>query len=163
SNTLNNEVYYYGRLTLGGLDHLIGMFLKLINNSFKTAYHSISPILQNPIVIGEGKTFNAFYTSIMNHYLDFILIGVLIFPLFFYFFGLLFFSLFFCMFVAYCFYLFFNNHCIVTLSLLTFILYNAVTIILLWHYQQISTWITLFILFAYIIIEKNKNKHSSKI
>lgn len=141
-NDLFNE-YFYGRLTFGGVDHIFGMFFKLIDSNYITAYQSINPIIQDPIYIGDGKTFNAFYTSLMNHYLDLNIIGILIFPLLY---GMV---------TAYVVNLFVKNQNIGSLSLVVFVVYNAILSSLNWSYQNVSTWVALgLLIILYIYFKK---------
>lgn len=45
-----NNKYFWGRLTFGGIEQLISFVLLPLN--LETAYESITPLIQTPIVIG---------------------------------------------------------------------------------------------------------------
>lgn len=150
SDMFSEHSYFYGRLTLGGVDHILGMFFKLVASNYEVAYQTIVPVTQNPIIIGQDKTFNAFYTSLMNHYLDFNIIGVLIFP---FLNGMI---------VAYFCNKFVKKQSIAILSLLIFSLYNAIISSLKWNYQHVSTWIVLILLAIFYFNEYRMTSNNKK-
>lgn len=69
-----------GRATFGGLEELIANMLLLIGIDLPTVNELIGWHTQEEIIIGENIKFNAFYTCIMNFYLDFGILGIAIGP-----------------------------------------------------------------------------------
>lgn len=136
---LNNYIrdeYYYGKLTIGGLEHIFGIFFKILDGDYSIAYQIISPTVQEPIIIGYGKTFNAFYTNLLNHYLDFDIVGIIIFPLIY---GMI---------VSYFANEFTKHQNVASLSILVYVSYNALITNLNWTYENLSAWVTLILLFS---------------
>lgn len=79
-NGFPNLSYTCGRATLGGIDEIIGTLLNIIGLNISSLNSMLGTYTQIPIDIGVGKTFNAFYTCLMNFYLDFGYLGIIIGP-----------------------------------------------------------------------------------
>lgn len=149
-NTHVSSDYYFGRLTLGGIDHILGIFFKMIDSNYVIAYQAITPMVQDPIVIGYGKTFNAFYTSILNHYLDFNLIGIIIFPLLY---GMI---------VAFVVNMFVKRQNVASLSIVVYFVYNSLMSSLNWEYESISAWFSVTLLFVLYIYSRRYELNADK-
>lgn len=73
--------YLFGRGTFAGIDEIINMALKMIGISYTSANGIIGGMLQNnQILVGYKQSFNYAYTSVMIHYFDLGVLGVIIFP-----------------------------------------------------------------------------------
>ena len=82
--TFKTNIYpinLYGRAFFSGFDELINFFLSYIGISFDSANSIITNLTNDMIIIGNGVEFNAFYTGILNAYLDGGLWGVVIFSI----------------------------------------------------------------------------------
>ncbi len=60
-----------GRATFGGIDEIIGIAIKCINEDYMCFNDLIGYETQKEFLVGENIIFNAFYTCIMNFYCDF--------------------------------------------------------------------------------------------
>lgn len=78
TNYGNLSDFYYGRVTLTALDTLFIYFLRRFDESIVNVTESISHFTEGFIHIGNGYTYNAFYTAIYNFYLDGGIIAVII-------------------------------------------------------------------------------------
>ncbi|MFC4354212.1 O-antigen polymerase [Chryseomicrobium palamuruense] len=144
SDIINIYGLFWGKLTFGGIENLVGYIFLFLDPNYKIANYVIGPLTQNPITIGNGVEFNAFYTSLMNYYLDFNIIGVLIIPLIY---GMI---------NAYITNLFLRKTNIVTLMLFIFITYQSIASSFRWNFQFPGSWIVILILVILgIIIKKN--------
>lgn len=76
---LFSEDIFWGRATLSGIDQLLGSLFNLIGLNYNIANYYIDNITAQTIAIGVNQTHNALYTQIFRFYLDFRLIGVVIF------------------------------------------------------------------------------------
>lgn len=82
-----NLGYLFGRGTFAGIDEIINLIFKIIGISYTSANGIIGDVLQNnQILIGYNQAFNFAYTSVMIHYFDLGILGVIIFPFIFGFF-----------------------------------------------------------------------------
>lgn len=61
----------FGRATFGGIDEIIGIAIKCVNENYMCFNDLIGYETQEEIMIGKNIAFNAFYTCIMNFYCDF--------------------------------------------------------------------------------------------
>jgi len=76
-----NTGYLWGRGTFAGIDEIINMAFHVIGLNFKSANGIIGEMLQETqILIGYNQTFNYAYTSVMIHYFDLGIAGVIVFP-----------------------------------------------------------------------------------
>lgn len=76
------EGYTYGRATIAGIEEILLYPIKAVGFEIDSFNNIIGAITQENKQIGENtKYFNAFYTSIMNFYLDFGIWGVVIIPI----------------------------------------------------------------------------------
>lgn len=60
----------YGRSTFGGIDEMFNNLAILIGAQFTSANAKMASFTVDSIFIGQHHTFNAFYTGVMNFYLD---------------------------------------------------------------------------------------------
>lgn len=135
--------YTYGRSTLGGLEYFISLIFSFIGYPFVSANDLTGSFTRPPISIGENQEFNAFYTSLMNYYMDFGILGVILFA---FLFGL---------FVGLAWNVYIKNGNVYTLSLLIFVCYTAISSELRLPFANLSVWIILFTLI--ILVKFNKN------
>ena len=73
--------YTLGRMTLGGVDDIVGIPFLALNYDYKPINTEVGKKLQKNILIGNNTYMNAFYTCVMNFYSDFGILGVIIIPL----------------------------------------------------------------------------------
>lgn len=74
--------YTLGRATLAGAEEILLYPIKAFGIDVKSFNNIVSQYTQKSILIGENNSyFNAYYTCIMNYYLDFGILGVIIFPI----------------------------------------------------------------------------------
>ena len=72
--------YLFGRGTFAGIDEIINTALSFLDINYDSANSIIARMLQDNIInIGGGQEFNNAYTSIIIHYFDFRVSGVIIF------------------------------------------------------------------------------------
>lgn len=135
SSVLSDFGLFWGRLTFGGIDQLLGYLFKLVDPTFLAANSLIGPITRSSVFIGNDQGFNAFYTSLLNYYLDLNIVGILVFPLLY---G---------MFSAFIVNGFIKKKSLSLFILLLFITYNSIASSLRWEYQFPETWIVIFLLF----------------
>lgn len=137
SNITENTGYTLGRAFFSGIEEIIDTFLILVSNkmsSIHTANEITSSFTVHNIYIGNNTFFNAFYTNIMNFYLD----G-----------GLTFVILLSCIYgvvsgLLYNYYL--RNTNLFTLSLIVYLTYNMIASEFRWSYSAPSTWILISVL-----------------
>lgn len=80
-NNYNNLFYGFGLYTFSSIEELFLNFLFLFGFEFKPTNYEVGEILREPILIGNGQSFNALYTGIFPFYFDFGIIGIIIFSL----------------------------------------------------------------------------------
>ena len=73
--------YTYGQATFAGVEEIILYPIKGIGVEIDSFNNIIGEYTQKSIKIGTKTNFNAFYTCVMNFYLDYGLIGVILFPI----------------------------------------------------------------------------------
>ena len=73
--------YTYGQATFAGIEEIILYPIKGIGVEIDSFNNIIGDYTQKSIKIGAKTNFNAFYTCVMNFYLDYGLIGVILFPI----------------------------------------------------------------------------------
>ena len=79
--------YLFGRGTFAGVDEIINMAFRIIGVKYSSANEIVGGLLQNNYIqIGDAQIFNYAYTSVMIHYFDLGIWGVIIFPFFYGFF-----------------------------------------------------------------------------
>jgi oligosaccharide repeat unit polymerase len=77
----SNVGFLFGRGTFGGIDELINTAINLFGLNSISANVIIGGLLQNnTILIGDNVSFRYAYTSVMIHYFDLGIVGVIIFP-----------------------------------------------------------------------------------
>lgn len=136
------------RATFGGIEDILGLVLNNIGYSFETINSLVGTMTQANVQIGEQMYMNAFYTCVMNYFLDMGYLGVIIYPLLH---GL---------FVAYI----INNY-LKNKNLISFVLFAYVTMILLcsiyrWMYQFGQYVFLLVILLIINLITKHIEKNN---
>lgn len=81
----SGEVFYFGRSTLAGIDELFFFLLTSVTGENSLLSNAMNEVHFNftggSIVIGDSQTFNAFYTSLFNFYLDFGIVGIIFIPI----------------------------------------------------------------------------------
>src|SRR5699024_6116960 len=70
--------YQFGRVTFSGLDEIFIVILRKFDDTIVNIKYYTGPYTSEFINIGDGVTYNAFYTSIFNFYLDGGLLGVIL-------------------------------------------------------------------------------------
>jgi oligosaccharide repeat unit polymerase len=70
--------FTFGRSTFGGLDEIINILTIIIGLNIESANAKIASFTVDNIYIGTNQQFNAFYTGVMNFYLDGGILGVVI-------------------------------------------------------------------------------------
>ena len=116
--------YTFGRATLAGFDEIILYPIKFLGSEVLNFNQIISPITQEGIAVGhQTPYYNAFYTSIMNFYLDFGFLGVCFFS---YLHGL---------FINYIFKLYKERETILSKILVILVSTNLLMCVLKWNYQ----------------------------
>ncbi len=150
-NGINN--FQLGRATFGGIDGLMGMAFSILGKQYITINSMIGRITQENIIIGKDSVFNAFYTCMMNFYLDFGYAGAIIGPVIH--------SIF-----LICSYINFKNKkTLVSEILFIYVMMNAFSSIYRWNYQAESTTVTCLVLIGLNIIcrrKKDENIMDSK-
>ena len=134
SNIIESTGHTYGRSFFGGLEEIVNTFVSFLGQSWTTANTVSNSFTANNILIGNAQSFNAFYSSIMNHYLDGGIIFVAISAFFFGFLSV----------TAYNYYLKSPN--LITLSLNLFLTYHMIASEFRWSFTTPSIWITFGIL-----------------
>ncbi|AIQ20127.1 hypothetical protein H70357_28035 [Paenibacillus sp. FSL H7-0357] len=146
--------YTYGRSFFSGIEEMINTFLIFLSGnsfSFHTANEKTASFTVNPILIGDNTTFNAFYTSIMNFYLD----GGL--PL------VLSLSLLFGVSCAIFYRYYLNNSNLITFSLNVYLVYQMVATAFRWNYSAPHTWLAIGLILVVNKIHNDKTSKSSKV
>lgn len=133
----------YGRATLGGIDEIISLPLIFIGFQYPYFNSIVGAELQNNILVGETQQFNALYTSVMNYYCDFGVVGVIIIPALY------------AIFVRWCIEKFIRKKDIFSQVLAIFVIMNTFSTIYRWNYQAGSTTFWLIIL---LLLNSNKIK-----
>lgn len=144
--------YTFGRATFAGLEEIVLYPIKATGIEINSFNNIISKYTQKEILIGENNSyFNAYYTCIMNFYLDFGIIGVIVFPIMH------------SILIIYGLKNYYKHKNIYSLLLLNYVLLNLFFSIIRWNYQSgTSTFILLILIFANIlsnIYEKRKNEN----
>lgn len=65
-----NIGYTFGRASISGIEDILYYLSQIFGFNFVTTNEKIASFTMEPIAIGYDQNFNAFYTSIMNFYLD---------------------------------------------------------------------------------------------
>lgn len=145
------ENYTFGRATFAGVEEILLYPIKFLGSEITSFNQNIAPITQQGIVVGyETPYYNAFYTSIMNFYLDFRIMGVVVFSLLQ---GLL---------VKYALNIYVKEKNIISMVLVLYVSLNLITGFLRWEYQagnNIFLLIVLFILAKFDKIKKPRKEN----
>ncbi|PFC97741.1 hypothetical protein CN277_24300 [Bacillus cereus] len=150
SNIVDSVGYTYGRASFAGIEEVIVTFLSSFYSDQSLALNSANAITAQftvpNIIIGENLYFNAFYTHIMNFYLDYGVIGVMILSILY---GLISSVIF-----KYC----LTNINIFKVSLLIYYIHHLIVSEFRWDYQAPASWIIVFsLVFMSTRYEKRKN------
>ncbi len=139
----------YGRATLAGFDEIILYPLKGIGIEIDSFNNIAANIMEKTISVGENTPyFNAFYTCVMNYYLDFGIIGVIVIPMIY------------AILISIAIYNHYKRKNIYSLLLLNYVVMNLIMGILKWNYQGGSN---VFILMILILINGiNNYQHKVK-
>ena len=144
-----------GEATFAGAQEIILYPIKGLGFEISSFNNRITEYTQTSIVIGEKSLyFNAFYTSIMNYYLDFGVIGVIMYPILH------------SILIIYGLKNYYLRKDVFSLLLLNYLLMNLFFSIIRWNYQSgTSVFVLMFLIFLNIIsnkyMKRNLNKNES--
>lgn len=140
--------YLYGRATLAGLDELVNNYSILMGLSFNSANSIMATFTVDPIIIGfDGQYFNAFYTGLMNFYLDGGVVFIVMIP---FIYGII---------IAKVWNVFNANPNLYTLSLLVFLVKTSFAYLYKWDFSAPSYWIILTMFLILIYFNKRHSIH----
>lgn len=143
--------YTYGQATFAGIQEIILYPIKGMGAEINSFNNIMGKQTQIPIKIGEDTEFNAFYTCIMNFYLDYGFLGVIIFPILH------------SILIILSLNQYYRKKDIFSFILLNFVLLNLFFSIIRWNYQSgTSTFVLLTMIFI-TNFENIKNKIQEKI
>ena len=144
--------YSYGRFTFAGLEQVGYLVLKTLHIDYTPLNYIISAYTQKTIDIGAVRYFNAYYTSIMNYYIDFGVAGVFCVPLVF---GA---------FVGKTADMLHEEKSMVSAVIFAYSFFCMISSMLQWPFQATGTWVTLIGLFAArrIQIARQKRRKSKQ-
>lgn len=143
--------YTYGRATFAGLEEIILYPIKGIGIDIDSFNNLAVDIMSRASDVGVNTLYyNAFYTALMNFYLDFGIVGVILF------------SILHGIFIGVIIKKYEKNNNIWSLMLTIYVLKNLVLMILHWEYQGGSTMFVLIILLIINVIVNFKEKENIK-
>ena len=152
------DKHTYGRATFAGLDEIVLYFPKGVGAEINSFNNLANGIMSNPHQIGKDTNyFNAFYTCVMNYYLDFGILGVVLFPALH------------AMFIVYIVKQFYKEDCSGPAEItLYYVVGNLMFTVLKWNYQGGSNVFVLVILLIGIqvynkVIHKKEKKYESSL
>ncbi|MCL6605979.1 MAG: hypothetical protein K6T94_24195, partial [Paenibacillus sp.] len=153
---LSSKIYETTGFTLGrsffsGIEEMINTFIIFLSGnsvSFHTANEITSSYTVSPILVGNNISFNAFYTNVMNFYLDGGLLFVITLSLFYGFVTAL----------LYRYYL--SNSNLFTFSLNIFLVYQMIATEFRWNYSAPPTWIAIALI---LLMNRFYNKNETTI
>lgn len=127
----------YGRATFAGIEEIILYPIKFFGSDILSSNQILGEITQKSIAIGANTPyFNAFYTNIMNFYLDFGIIGVMVF------------SMLHGMFVKFVINTYYKDNSLVSKILLIFVAQSMIMNSFQWQYQSGSRTMLVVLLLA---------------
>ena len=126
--------YTYGQATFAGVEEIILYPIKGIGVEIDSFNNIIGEYTQKSIKIGTKTNFNAFYTCVMNFYLDYGLIGVILFPILH------------SILIIFLLKQYYLKKDIVSFMLLNFVLLNLFFSIIRWNYQSGTSVFVLIVL-----------------
>lgn len=144
SNDISN--FNFGRVTFTPVDTIFVYLIRRFDKSVVNITESISHYTVDFIHIGNGYTYNAFYTAIYSFYLDGGLFTVIVFSLVL---GII---------VGIVFNLYSKNPNLFTSSLLVFLIYLSMIATLRWEF--INMWPLVVLIYLFILITKAGPKSS---
>jgi oligosaccharide repeat unit polymerase len=134
SDIAENIGYTLGRSTFGGIEEIVNALFSFIGLGWPSANSLTATFTVPPTVIGPGITFNAFYTNVMNFYLDGGLAFVMMFSLAY---GVISGMV-------------YNNYLkkpnIFTLSIVVYLTYHMMASEFRWSFSSPTVWITILCL-----------------
>jgi|GEM_PF-2249921 len=148
-NFLNLRIYdrigfTFGRSTFSGLDEIIKNLTVIMGLDMESARAKMSSFTVESIYIGTNQQFNAFYTGVMNFYLDGGIWGVIILS---FLYGA----------IAAGVWNYYNKHPnLFSYSLLIYFTYTTIAFEFVSYFGAVSTWIVLFILILCSYISSRK-------
>lgn len=138
--------YTYGQATFAGVEEIILYPIKGIGVEIDSFNNIIGEYTQKSIKIGTKTNFNAFYTCVMNFYLDYGLIGVILFPILH------------SMLIIFSLKQYYLKKDIVSFMLLNFVLLNLFFSIIRWNYQSGTSVFVLMVLISISCWKNNTKK-----
>lgn len=136
----------YGQATFAGIEEIILYPIKGIGVEIDSFNNIIGTYTQKFIKIGKNTNFNAFYTCIMNFYLDYGLIGVILFPILH------------SMLIIFSLKQYYLKKDIVSFMLLNFVLLNLFFSIIRWNYQSGTSVFVLIVLIGMSFFKNGTKK-----
>lgn len=131
----NFDFYTLGRATFAGVEEILLYPIKALGVQVESFNNDISYYTQKAILIGENNSyFNAYYTCIMNYYLDFGILGVIVYPILH------------SILILFALRNYYTQKNIFSLMLLNFVLLNLFFGVIRWNYQSGTTVFVLSIL-----------------
>ena len=142
--------YTFGQATFAGVEEIVLYPIKGIGIKINSFNNIIGQYTQKTIQIGENTNFNAFYTCIMNFYLDYGLLGVILFPILH------------SIIIIFALKQYYNKKDVYSFMLLNFVLLNLFFSIVRWNYQSGTSVFVLIVLLVKVFFTNNivtvKNK-----
>lgn len=147
NNISSNLDYTLGTLSFGGLEEIFGVFLNAIGIKYKYSNLLYGEHTYASIDIGLNQSYNALYTNVFVQYLDFGILGIVIFSLFW---GNIF---------SKTIHYYYRTNSVYILMILAYFFSTSILSALKWKLQSPSAWIfILVILFIHkFISSKSKN------
>ena len=144
------QKYTFGQATFAGIEEIVLYPIKGIGIKINSFNNIIGQYTQKPVQIGENTNFNAFYTCIMNFYLDYGLLGVILFPILH------------SILIIFALNQYYHKKDIYSFMLLNFVLLNLFFSIVRWNYQSGTSVFVLIVLLVKVFFTNNivtvKNK-----
>lgn len=137
SGLYNVNNFTITRLTFGGIEDILALFIGKIGISFTSINAIVGPATQEIVNIGSSVYMNAFYTCVMNFYNDLGVIGIVIY------------SLLHSFLISYTINNFIKKKDIVSYILMMYVFSNLLSSIYRWNYQSGSTMIGLIFLIIF--------------
>ena len=138
--------YTYGQATFAGIEEIILYPIKGMGAEIDSFNNIIGEYTQKSIKIGEKTSFNAFYTCVMNFYLDYGLIGVILLPILH------------SILILLAFKQYYLKKDIFSFILLNFVLLNLFFFIIRWNYQSGTSIFVLLVLIEFSLWKNRTRK-----
>ena len=137
----------WGMATFAGINEVIIMFFRGLGMEIATTNMAIGSLTQPAIFIGENVQYNAFYSAVLNYYIDFGVVGVALFS------GL------FGAFSAFLIKKSLKTKDVYYTMILIFNLYIIIFSLLRWEYQAPSTWMIISMILIVRMINKKYDSY----